>query len=60
MDSVFYCSYCFEPNSIFVDPSGGATQSYVEDCQVCCRPNTLSIYWDEQHETYSAEANPAQ
>ncbi|HXI13636.1 MAG TPA: CPXCG motif-containing cysteine-rich protein [Thermoanaerobaculia bacterium] len=32
------CPYCGERNEIFVDPSGGRVQSYVEDCHVCCRP----------------------
>ncbi len=40
------CAFCFESNSIFVDPTGGETQSYVEDCQVCCQPNVLFITWN--------------
>lgn len=32
------CPYCGEVNEIAIDPGGGATQEYVEDCQVCCRP----------------------
>ncbi len=32
------CPYCGEAIEIAVDPSGGSTQSYVEDCQVCCQP----------------------
>jgi cysteine-rich CPXCG protein len=32
------CPYCGEMNEIAIDPGGGATQEYVEDCQVCCRP----------------------
>jgi hypothetical protein len=32
------CPYCGEPNEIEIDPSAGRSQSYVEDCQVCCRP----------------------
>lgn len=39
----FYCAYCGETNLTFVDLSGGGQQSYVEDCQVCCRPNILYI-----------------
>jgi hypothetical protein len=46
MDSCFVCAFCFESNSIFVDPTGGETQSYVEDCQVCCQPNVLFITWN--------------
>ncbi len=58
MDSVFHCAYCFEPNSIFVEPDGGSMQRYVEDCQVCCRPNRLFITWDELEEIYIAESEP--
>ena len=43
----YYCSYCGEPNLTFVDLGGGLLQSYVEDCQVCCRPNVLYIQIDE-------------
>ena len=32
------CPYCGEVVTISIDPSGGTTQEYVEDCQVCCRP----------------------
>ncbi|MEM1025348.1 MAG: CPXCG motif-containing cysteine-rich protein [Myxococcota bacterium] len=39
----FQCAYCFEWNDSFVDPGGAREQSYVEDCQVCCRPNVLRV-----------------
>jgi hypothetical protein len=32
------CPYCGEVVAISLDAGGGATQEYVEDCQVCCRP----------------------
>jgi hypothetical protein len=32
------CPYCGETSEIALDPDGGAFQTYVEDCQVCCRP----------------------
>jgi hypothetical protein len=43
----YYCAFCGEPNSTFVDMSAGMQQSYVEDCQVCCRPNVLYVLVDE-------------
>jgi hypothetical protein len=43
METVYNCAYCGEENDLFVDPSAGSPQHYVEDCQVCCRPNLLSI-----------------
>ncbi|MEE4660886.1 MAG: CPXCG motif-containing cysteine-rich protein [Halieaceae bacterium] len=36
-ETTIYCPYCGEPNGVLVDPSE-AGQSYIEDCQVCCRP----------------------
>ena len=45
-DLVFHCAYCGEPNGTRVDPSAGSRQRYVEDCQVCCRPNVLSVRFD--------------
>jgi Cysteine-rich CPXCG len=44
--SGFQCAGCGEWNESLVDTSAGAQQSYVEDCQVCCRPNVLHITWD--------------
>ena len=40
------CPYCGAINEITIDPSGGASQSYVEDCQVCCRPWEVSVTID--------------
>lgn len=51
----YYCAFCGEPNSTFVDLSAGMQQSYVEDCQVCCRPNVLYLYVDE--DTLEVEIN---
>lgn len=36
------CPYCAELITIRVDLSAGS-QIYVEDCQVCCQPITLSV-----------------
>jgi hypothetical protein len=40
-----------------VDDSAGRTQSYIEDCQVCCKPNLLHIAYDpgEQEFVITAE-----
>ncbi|HEY9738307.1 MAG TPA: CPXCG motif-containing cysteine-rich protein [Trichocoleus sp.] len=43
----FYCAFCGEPNTTFVDLSAGSSQTYIEDCQVCCRPNQLFVTIDE-------------
>lgn len=36
------CPYCGETIEILLDPSL-PEQSYIEDCQVCCRPITLHV-----------------
>ena len=51
----YTCAYCGETNLTFVDLSAGSQQSYVEDCQVCCQPNVLYLYVDE--ETLDIEIN---
>jgi hypothetical protein len=40
------CPYCGEVVAIALDVDGGATQSYVEDCQVCCRPWQVHVRLD--------------
>ena len=42
----FQCAGCGEWNSTTVDESAGSSQTYIEDCQVCCKPNFLSIRYD--------------
>jgi transposase-like protein len=37
------CPYCGESIPVIVDEGGGASQRYVEDCPVCCRPIELSV-----------------
>ena len=41
------CPYCGEVIEILVDPSV-ESQSYIEDCQVCCRPINLTVTIDEE------------
>ena len=41
------CPYCGERVTIGVDPSGGAVQTYIEDCQVCCRPWQVHVSYDD-------------
>jgi hypothetical protein len=50
----FQCAGCGEWNEIVVDESSGGRQQYVEDCQVCCKPNLLSVTWDASLGEYFA------
>ncbi|MEL6161165.1 MAG: CPXCG motif-containing cysteine-rich protein [Cyanobacteria bacterium J06623_5] len=44
----YICAFCGETSTTFIDLSAGMIQSYIEDCQVCCRPNILYISIDDQ------------
>jgi Cysteine-rich CPXCG len=46
MVSGYVCAGCGEWNETTVDESVGSRQRYVEDCQVCCKPNLLRVSWD--------------
>ena len=43
--TVASCPYCGEEVEILLDPGGGTEQRYVEDCEVCCRPWTVTVRW---------------
>lgn len=49
MDSTaeYVCAFCGETNTTFIDVSAGLSQTYIEDCQVCCRPNQLYVTIDD-------------
>jgi len=48
MDDEFavQCPYCGESIEILVDDSAGQ-QRYIEDCQVCCRPISITVAVDD-------------
>ena len=46
MDARYQCAGCGEWNETLVDESAGRVQSYVEDCQVCCKPNVLHVSYE--------------
>jgi hypothetical protein len=54
----YYCAFCGECSTTFVDISAGLAQSYVEDCQVCCRPNILYVRFDDETLDVSIETEP--
>lgn len=41
------CPYCGETIGILVDCSVEA-QTYIEDCQVCCRPMVMEVELNEE------------
>ena len=42
---IISCPWCGESFTSFFDYSAGST-SYVEDCQVCCRPIIMTVASD--------------
>jgi len=40
------CPFCAQPITLVVDLSAGS-QTYVEDCQVCCQPMLITIDVDD-------------
>lgn len=59
IETTFVCVYCLQVNDIVIDGTGGTHQEYVEDCQVCCKPNNLVITVDEKMKEAFVEAEPA-
>ncbi|MCB0457634.1 MAG: CPXCG motif-containing cysteine-rich protein [Flavobacteriaceae bacterium] len=41
----FACPYCWEEISMLLDPS--VSQTYVEDCEVCCNPIVISVTFED-------------
>jgi hypothetical protein len=56
MGSGYVCAGCGEWNETTVDESAGNRQRYVEDCQVCCKPNVLRITWDHDLQEFVIDA----
>jgi len=46
----YSCAFCGEENDVVADPTGGRHQTFTEDCAVCCRPNLITLTWDDDGE----------
>ena len=57
MEAGFQCAGCGEWNSTTVDESAGRQQRYVEDCQVCCKPNMLRVQYDASAQEFFITAD---
>lgn len=56
IEAGFQCAGCGEWNETVVDESAGRRQHYVEDCQVCCKPNVLSVDREGHSDEYDIRA----
>lgn len=45
-EHVFQCPYCWEEISMLLD-SSVSSQTYIEDCEVCCNPIELYVRFEE-------------
>jgi len=52
VEAGFQCAGCGEWNLTAVDESAGRRQNYVEDCQVCCKPNLLHVEYQVASEEF--------
>jgi hypothetical protein len=43
----YVCADCGEEIVVPIDATAGASQSYVEDCPVCCHPQRITIEIDD-------------
>ena len=55
-EGAYTCPSCGERIVIPLDSSAGDEQQYVEDCQVCCKPNILHVSWDISAGKYTISA----
>jgi hypothetical protein len=56
MQAGFQCAGCGEWNDTIVDETAGSNQSYIEDCQVCCKPNLLHLRYDSMDQEFEVTA----
>ena len=56
IEASYTCDSCGEEIVIPVDLSAGTTQTYVEDCPVCCRANEIHVKIDDDEASVWAEA----
>ena len=51
------CPCCWETIVLEIDVSAGS-QTYTEDCSVCCRPMTVHLRVDEDAERFEVDVEP--
>ena len=53
----FQCGSCGAINVVEFDLSGGPNQQLIQDCDTCCRPNTISMSFDEESGTVNLNSS---
>ena len=49
----FQCPYCWEEISMLLEKSD-QTQSYIEDCEVCCQPIQIEYQFKDEIKNFKA------
>ncbi|MBZ5596915.1 MAG: CPXCG motif-containing cysteine-rich protein [Acidobacteriia bacterium] len=57
VQAAFQCAGCGQRNETSVDESAGQSQSYIEDCQVCCKRNVLRLHYDRLEQVFVISAD---
>ncbi|MGA1227493.1 MAG: CPXCG motif-containing cysteine-rich protein [Tamlana sp.] len=47
IEHFFTCPYCWENISMLIDNSI-SKQSYIEDCEVCCKPIQITVQFSNE------------
>jgi hypothetical protein len=55
-EASYVCDACGEEIVIPIDYSAGEEQEYVEDCPVCCRPNVIQVFIENDEVRVWAQA----
>ena len=54
--ATYECPHCGERILMFIDPGDGEEQRVIEDCQVCCRANEITIAYDRRSKSFTVHA----
>ena len=49
----FQCPYCWEEISMLLEKSD-LTQSYIEDCEVCCQPIQIEYHFRDEIKNFKS------
>ncbi len=57
-DYAFTCPYCGVELSARVEAGGGRKQSFIQDCETCCKPIQISVeFQGNEIVSFSAESS---
>lgn len=51
------CPFCLQKQEIYLEPDSGNSQDLVIDCQVCCHPMDIHVFWSEEKQKFIAQVD---